>query len=516
MSSRNLLHFIFIIFFGLISITVKSTVKPDSLYWHAGFTSNVGTGDFAPYYISSLTSGIITHAKGLIIDAGLRHNLDTTKRFSWGAGIQLLGSVNNNVSYLKWNSNGDVASHKMHPSNVGIQQLYAIIKYRSLFLEAGIRDHRSFLLDNSLTSGDWIESGNAKGIPQVRAGFLEFQNIPLTKGWIQIQGEIAYGKFMDNKWMKEFYSYANSHINLGAFYLYRRLFFRTNPSKNFYFTVGMQAAGEIGGETQWWYRGKLEKEKSMKVSFWRLLKSIIPTEHSSAPSTYYTGNNLGTWDVHFNYSIPGNQGEIHAYLQKPWEKGNSIAFRNGWDGLWGVQYDFPKAITWIEAVLVEYIYLMNQSGPIHFSPNDYPGTSIGTDAQGRDDYYNNVEYNSYINYGVGIGSPFLKAPIYNTDGYPQYIDNLVKGFHVAAKGNLAYGWRWKIAVSYREAYGNGSMNRTAALQDFSWLLQAEGKLRKVPSLNIKLQVAADHGSLLGNNFGILLGVIYQGNFSIKR
>ena len=35
-------------------------------------------------------------------------------------------------------------------------------------------------------------------IPGVEAGFLGFQNIPFTNGWVQIGGAISYGRFTDD------------------------------------------------------------------------------------------------------------------------------------------------------------------------------------------------------------------------------------------------------------------------------------------------------------------------------
>ncbi len=56
-----------------------------------------------------------------------------------------------------------------------IQQLYGEIKYRGVFVEAGMKEHDSPILPQSLTSGDLVESGNARPIPQIRAGFGIFR-----------------------------------------------------------------------------------------------------------------------------------------------------------------------------------------------------------------------------------------------------------------------------------------------------------------------------------------------------
>lgn len=512
--------------FLLISLTCYSGVwgqnhntnaanPGDTLLWDAGTSVNIGNGTFAPYYISALTHGTVTQSKGWLAHSSIRHTIQKEKRFSWGAGMEIFGGIASEAKYLKWASDGITYTHGIHPSYIWIQQLYGELKYRGIFIEAGMKEHGSPLLDNSLTSGDWVESGNARPIPQIRLGFIDFQDIPFTKGWVQIQGELAYGKFIDNSWLKDFYSRGNSHINTGSFYLYRRLYFRTKPSENFSLTLGLQAAGMIGGKTQYWDRGRMVREEDLNVSFGKMLLAIIPGKEGDEAGQFVTGSTLGCWDINGRYNIPGGHGVLHAYLQKPWEKGSSLGFMNGWDGLWGLEYEFKEDFKPITAVLFEYIYLMNQSGPVHFSIHDFPGTTIPYESQGRDNYYNNHQYNSYVNYGVGIGSPFLKAPIYNLSGYPMYMHNLVKGFHLAAKGRVSPFLCWKAAISYKEGYGNGEFPSIKKVTDFSWLVEFTGHFKKITPLHLKIQIASDHGNYLGNNFGVYLGAVYKGAFSFR-
>lgn len=517
MSSRNKLSAFLLAAWAFVGSPVAESQTVPMLEWEASTEVNLGNGDFAPYYISALQHGKITQAKGWLVDALAKHRLDTASRFSWGAGIELCAGVSSNVAYTKWNPDGTTFTHNMSGQNFWIQQLYAEIKYRSLFLTAGMKEHRSALLDNSLTSGDLVESGNARPIPEVRLGFIDFQNVPFTRGWVQVQGELAYGKFADNGWLENFYSRGTAHINTGAFYIYRRLYLRSKPSENLCFTFGMQAAGEIGGTTRWYSRGEMYREEKMNASFGKLLEMIIPMNmDTSNPGTYFNGNNLGSWDFLLRYRLPFRGHEVRAYLQKPWEKGSSVGWRNGWDGLWGFEYIFGKGEGMLDAFLFEYIYTMNQSGPIHFAPHDSPGTTITTDASGGDQYYNNNEYNGYANYGVSIGTPFLKAPVYNTDGYPQFTDNRLKGFHMAARGHFVPNIGWKVALSYRKAYGDGRLPRTQIHDDLSWLVEVEGHLSRVPALTIKGRLAMDRGSLLGDNFGGALSISYKGDFNFRR
>ena len=101
---------------------------------------------------------------------------------------------------------------------------------------------------------------------------------------------------------------------------------------------------------------------------------------------YYKGSHLGSWDFKADYRMRDG-GCISAYFEWPWEDGSGIGRMNGWDGLWGIQYSFPGKGPVGKAV-VEYLDFTNQSGPIHFDPEDNPFNPITGHAQGGDNYYN--------------------------------------------------------------------------------------------------------------------------------
>ena len=274
-----------------------------------------------------------------------------------------------------------------------------------MFLTAGLKERQPALLDYRLSSGDLVESGNSRPIPEVRAGFTDFQNIPFTDGWVQIQGEISYGKLTDNGWLKNHFNYYTGHINLGAIYSYKRCFLRTNPMKPFSATVGMQVGAMFGGTTSWYSQGRQTSSQTFSRGIKEFFRMLIPNDGGQS---YYSGSSLGSWDVHLRYWLR-NGATVRAYLQKPWEDGSGIGFLNGFDGLWGLEYKsaFPGVVS---GVVVEYLDFTNQSGPMHWDPDDAPGSSITTRAEGSDDYYNNHEYNSWAYYGMSIGTP-LPSPL---------------------------------------------------------------------------------------------------------
>ena len=262
--------------------------------WETGVTGAAGNNDFAPYYIASNRHGVITQSKSAIVRGHIWHDMDTASRFSYGYGADLIAGYGSNVDYLRYDGNDNVwAQNPQHPSRFWIQQLYGEVKYRGVFLTVGLKERGSALLNNELSSGDFVESGNARPIPEVRAGFTDFQNIPFTKGWVQIQGELSYGKFTDNAWMRNHFNYYSGHLNQGALYTYKRCYFRTKPSKPFSVTIGMQVGSMFGGNTDYYSAGKIYMSKELSKSFSKFFKMLIPKDEGKE---YFSGSALGCWD----------------------------------------------------------------------------------------------------------------------------------------------------------------------------------------------------------------------------
>ena len=133
--------------------------------------------NFAPYYIASNVDGTITQSKSGYARLKGYHAMDTTKRFSFGFGLDMIGGGSSKTAYDGY----DLASkswykHNQGPANFWIQQLDGEVKWRGMFLMIGSKQQRSALFNHSLGSGDITESGNARPIPQVRIGLINFQN----------------------------------------------------------------------------------------------------------------------------------------------------------------------------------------------------------------------------------------------------------------------------------------------------------------------------------------------------
>lgn len=500
-----------------LSLLVASGAYADdfNINYSATLQANGGPNEFAPYYINSLRHGNLIGARGAQIGLAAWRPLDTGQRFSYSFGIEALASASNSADYMRFEPQTHTwTARSLSQSNVILQQLWGEVKFRGVFLYAGIRDFTPALVNSRLSSGDLIESGNSRNIPQVRAGFVDFQNIPFTNGWLQIQGEVAFGKSTDNGWSKSHFNYFNNHINLGWWYNYKRCFFRTKPSQPFSITIGMQAAAQFNGDVYWYGRNGIMTD-AVYMPF--RLRSLVDIMLLKADESYLEGNHLGSWDFQARYRFNDNS-VIKAYFQWLWEDGSGIGKLNGMDGLWGLEWKAADRGP-VSGAVIEVLTFMNHGGPIHYSPSDYTNPTLtGSKAEGADNYYNNHYTNGYDLYGMSIGSPMFPSPVYNTDGTTtQFLNNRFWGIHGAVEGDVSPAVSYRAMVSYRRFYGTPFLPSINTTHTVSAFVEAKWAIDRIPGLCLGAQLGLDYGnSTYGKNFGALVSATYSGIFNFKN
>lgn len=499
---------------ALLSLSGALDVCADlRLDYEATVTAQASCSSLAPYMLGSWNEGRYAEGNGFWQEASLEKKLDTSKRFSWSIGAGYMAGVGSATDYSRWLDEAESwGEHKARRNAFRITKLYAGVKYRAAYLTAGMKSVGSRIVDDALSSGDLTRGINASPIPGVAAGFLDFVDIPLTKGWLQIDGEIMYGRMTDSGFKRNEFNYFYGKLSQNLWYNYKRCYFRTNPHKNFYVTIGMQAAGLFGGTTYIYRSGHLDDVLDRGFNFKDVCQLFFPMEGGEG---YYTGSHLGSWDFKADYRLPDGS-RVSAYFEWPWEDGSGVGRMNGWDGLWGLQYVPPRNPVVSKAV-VEYLDFTNQSGPIHFDPDDHLNTPITGHVSGADNYYNNDYYGAYSNYGMSIGTPFLKAPIYNRNGALDFLHNRARGFHVAVEGQPCDRVSYRVKAGYQTAGGYGWIPNYRKSHCTSAMVEAEMRpLKRIPQFNVGLTMAFDSGTLRGDNFGARVRLTYQGNFDLKK
>lgn len=487
---------------------------PDGIRYEGAFLGSVAGGDFAPFYLSSLTHGVVSSSNNALVSLAACREMKLSRRFNWGFGVKAWGGGVSGVDYALYDhATTEWGERDVTPGRVWLQELYGEVKYRGVYLTVGMKEKGSPLLDDALTSGDLIRSGNTRPLPGVAAGFVDFQNIPFTNGWVQIEGEIFYGKYTDSDWWADRFNYFNGHVTRGQYYVYRRAYFRTKPSERFSVTVGAQCASQFGGTTHYYRHGEMTKVEKHPAKFKDFVKMFCPPEDGT--EGFVQGNTLGSWDLRARYRLR-DDSELSFYFEWPWEDGSGIGKMNGLDGLWGLQYNLSDKSRWVKCVAIEYLDLTNQSGPLHWDPADNPGTDIGSQTTGADDYYNNAFYNPYAVYGMSMGTPMVMAPVYNTDGYMAFVGTRMRGIHLAVTGKIGDRMDLRFKLGHRKAWGSGYVQLAEPLTSTSFMLEGSYRFKAVPGLKARLAIALDHGTMPGNTFGSMLTLSYDGFLKFSK
>ena len=155
--------------------------EPFDIEYEASLTANVSTGTFAPYMLGSWNYGRINSASGIWQDGRIEKKMTLDRRFSWGAGVEYIAGYGTAADYDRYND-GEWTRKSVRQAPVRLHQIYGEVKYRGVYLLAGMKERHSLIVDDELSSGDLTRSNNACPIPGVAAGFVDFQNIPLPTG----------------------------------------------------------------------------------------------------------------------------------------------------------------------------------------------------------------------------------------------------------------------------------------------------------------------------------------------
>ena len=218
------------------------------------------------------------------------------------------------------------------------------------------------------------------------------------------------------------------------------------------------------------------------------------------------GNHYGSYDFKLAFTQPNWQ--VSAYYQHFFEDKSGMIFVNNTDGLWGGQLDLPK-FPWLRKVVVEYLVTRDQSGQFHFIDFDHdlhPGVGGG-----GDDYYNNGEYTTGASYfNRAIGSPLVPSPEYNENGSLGFKNNRVRDWHFGAEGAISSQVSYRVLVTVMNSWGRHATPFLSKKRGASGLLDISYQHPRLSGWEFTGSLAADAGSMFGDNFGFSLKVAKRG------
>lgn len=458
----------------------------------------VGTGDYTAFQLTANRHHVLaTRPNTAYLRGAVNVEHAFNKNLSLAGAVDLIGAVH--------------ADHRVY-----LQQAYLNLSWKGFFLEAGSREQKQVVRDDLLSTGSFVKGTNAKPIPQVHFGTNDFWTVPYTKGWLQVNFDFGYGKFMDSGYREDQFNdhEVNRQYAKGIWYHQKHLYLRSNPEKPIFITVGIEHAVQFAGEKFLYKDGKLVgNKKSLDLkSFWKVILPGGDSQYfeNDAMEDWVWGNHVGVMTAQIGWNI-NKDHQVQAYLDNPFEDGSGIRKGNGWDGLWGIQYSNKAAgRQYVRGAVFEYFQSTNQSGPLHWDSGDYPKPirdQITDLVTGKDEYYNHSFYGSYAHFGMTPGNPLIPSPIYNKDGYLAYRDNRVKGWSLGVDGEITDHLSYLVKGAYREGWGTYDRPLATRHHSFDALLQG---IYHTGPWQFSAAYAFDKGNIFGDCSTFDFKISYHG------
>lgn len=463
----------------------------DSLVITVGLEQNFSWGDHAPFWLVNNKQGLSSIRKGSgYIMAALEKPVDRHSRFSWGAGAELA---------VPWDYTSDIV----------IQQLYGEMRYRCLGLVAGARNQTSDICDSWLSSGSLLYSGNARPVPQIRAGIFEFEPIPLTKKWLSVKGYVSYGMFTDSQWQKDWVA-KNSKYMENVMLCSRGIWLKGGDASRFPLTCvfGIEMGTQFGGKIYNYREGNKTMTVRMPSGPKAWLKAMVPLHGDKTTllgeQNNIEGNTVGTYDLELKWTSPYGWS-VRAYAQHMFEDHSMLWIEFPWkDGLLGVQAELPHNPV-VSSVVFEYLYSKFQSGPVY---ND-TSPEIPEQVSGVDRYYNHYIYTGWMHWGMGMGNPFSVSPIYNSNHVLEFYATRNISHHVGICGTPHPDVDWRMLVSHTRSWGDYWKPFPEVRTMWNFFAELSWYPEATPGFEWKAALAFDRGDLVGNNFGFMVGVKFD-------
>ncbi|MEX2585098.1 MAG: capsule assembly Wzi family protein [Balneolaceae bacterium] len=405
-----------------------------------------------------------------------------------------------------------------------LPQAWAGVSWRDLQLSAGRWREHLGLVQQEVSAGASIWSGNSRPMSKIKLELTDYAGLPLTDDWISIRGGISHGWFDGNRHVKDFWLHEK--------YLYGKLGRPDTPE----LYAGLIHMVQWGGFDTRRY-GQIP---SSFRDYMRVVFGLAGGDQSPDQFQFNRfGNSIGSWQAGFIWRLK----PVEIWLQKEtlFEDTSGFKLRSIEDGVQGVNLLFRHGngrqteepirtpsnlrhrsgpglfsrggtgpqerltrMTW------EFWHTKSQSGP---GPADRPpGRDESRDEQGhryggQDNYFNHGVYIEGWSYHDRlIGVPLI---YYDADRR-RVVNNRLIAHHVAVLHQLPFAslhasWTWS------RNYGTYEFPFEETVQQRYLMLAWEQSLAPWTGLplQVRLDLGIDNGELTGDRTGLLFSLGYQ-------
>ena len=461
----------------------KNEERRESMVWGGEVKATLSGGEYTPFWLSANLQGLGSPEKdyGYVRGYAIKP-INDNKKFSWGAGVDLVGSWNSQSPFL-------------------IHQLYGELKYRSLNALLGAKEIWGEFNNPKLSSGNLLYSGNALPIPQLRIGIFDYAPFYGTKKWLWVKGYIAYGFFTDSGWQRSWVAPGTRHTE-GVLYHSKELMFKIGNTDKFPLTgeIGIEMATEFAGRS--YQNGTVV---NMPHGFIDWLKAIFPVAGSpDTPldeQTNVQGNMLGSYNIAVSWRPKANWS-VMAYFEHYFEDHSQMTFEYGWkDGLWGIDVQLPEN-PFVSEFVYEFLASKDQTGAVLNNKDD----KLPEQVSGRDDYYNHYIYSGWQHWGMGIGNPLALSPIYNKNHLIDFLATRILAHHIGFSGNPRHDLNYRVLLSYSRNWGTYFRPYPEVRENFNALLELSWRPQRLKGWECTIGFGVDGGKLMGHSYGGMISI----------
>lgn len=425
-----------------------------------------------------------------------RHGMFSSEGSQLLTRIQAHSTNNLLTDDLTLSYGADFIARPVTQSTAWFNQGYVRIDAWNLFLQAGRFHNTSPIHDEELGMGSLGVSGNATPIPQIRAGLSDWTSIPLTRDFIQIKGHVAHGWLENGRYVDDvLYHEKIGHARFGGDF-----------PLNLY-----------GGIAQYVLWGGTEPSGRQRPSsfsdFLRVAVAVSGGEDAPGEDrVYIIGNQLGAWD--FGFFLELDAFDMKVYRQFPLETKDNLKLKSPQDALTGITIEPAEKLNLpIQKITYEFLYTKYQDGPRR--PNT--GGNLERDRfRGNENYYNHGSYRSgWVYNNSTIGNPLFvpssdpNIGVYNNRIVAHHLGmafSLPQNIRLTTKATFSrnYGKRWDNRIpedTEKAPLFNPSIDQWSLFTGLEMPVSWSGK-----QLILLGDVGYDNGLLVGNQFGILIGL----------
>ena len=486
----------------------------DSLEYRAEAQATVADGDHTPLWLNANRYGLSAVDKNYAYLRGaLERPLRADDGRRWGVGYGV-----------------DMAVATGMTSTLVVQQAYVEGRWLKGVLTLGAKEQPMALKNQELSSGSQTLGINARPVPQLRLSLPDYWEVPGMRGWVALKGHVAYGMQTDDGWQKDFTLQRNRYTEHTL--LHTKAGYLRVGKKNITVEMGLEMANQFGGRS---YRvagpqDDMVYENAQGVgAFW---KALIPFAGSDATDNVYKnaeGNTLGSWMLRLNMDY--DTWNLGVYAEHFFEDQSSM-FLLDYDGYgsgdeWNVRKDSRylfygvkdmmvgaeltlKEVSWLNRIVVEYLYTKYQSGPLYHDHTPAISEHIG----GCDNYYNHHLYTGWQHWGMVMGNPLYLSPLYNDDQTIRVKNNRFKAWHLGLSGNPAQHLHYRLLATWQRGWGTYRQLYRDPEENVSLMGEVSYQLRG--GWLLKAALAMDRGGIYGDNTGCQLMVAKTGLLNKRR